>query len=349
MGGNYKRYRSLPAKSGDDMKKALITGISGQDGSYLAELLLEKGYEVHGIIRKVSFEDVRHRLRNITHIQDKIYLHGASLESQLSLYKVVKNVKPDECYHLAAMSFVNYSLDESSILTTNFNGTHYLLEAIKELVPSCRLYFAGSSEMFGYADISPQNELTLLRPSSMYGISKLAGYHLVNIYRKRYGIFICTGILYNHESPRRGFEFVTRKITSTAVKIKMGLENKLVLGNLDARRDWGYAPDYVRAMWMMMQQGVPDDYVVATGKIHSVLNFVENTFKMLNLDYKDYVITDHKLYRAAEEVPLIGDSQKIRDRLGWKRTKNLIEIIEEMVKEDIKMEGLRYHYDSSII
>ena len=331
------------------MKKALITGISGQDGSYLAELLLKKGYEVHGIIRKVSFEDAGHRLMNIAHIQDKICLHGASLENQLSLYQVIKNVQPDECYHLAAMSFVNYGLDESSILTTNFNGTLYLLEAIREIVPSCHLYFAGSSEMFGYVDISPQNELTPLRPRSMYGISKMAGYHLVNIYRKRYGIFICTGILYNHESPRRGFEFVTRKITSTAVKIKMGLEHKLILGNLEARRDWGYAPDYVRAMWAMMQQDIPDDYIVATGKTHSVQDFVKITFKMLNLNYKDYVVTDQKFYRAAEEVPLSGDSRKIRARLGWKTTKNLTEIIDEMVKEDLKIEGLRCSYDSSII
>ena len=331
------------------MKKALITGISGQDGSYLAELLLEKGYEVHGIIRKISFEDAGHRLSNISHIQDKICLHGASLENQLSLYKVVKDVKPDECYHLAAMSFVNYGLDESSILTTNFNGTHYLLEAIREIIPSCRVYFAGSSEMFGYAGISPQNEFTPFCPRSMYGISKLAGYHLVNIYRKRYGIFICTGILYNHESPRRGFEFVTRKITSTAAKIKMGLKTKLILGNLDARRDWGYAPDYVRAMWMMLQQDIPDEYIVATGKTNSVEDFVKITFKMLNLNYEDYVVTDRRFYRAGEEVPLCGDSQKIRNRLGWKTTKSITKIIEEMVKDDLKIEGLRCGYGSSII
>ncbi|ACV63604.1 NAD-dependent epimerase/dehydratase [Desulfofarcimen acetoxidans DSM 771] len=331
------------------MKKALITGISGQDGSYLAELLLEKGYEVHGIIRHISFEDTGYRLSNIAHIQDKIFLHGASLENQLSLYKVVKEVQPDECYHLAARSFVSYGLDESSILTTNFNGTHHLLEAICEIVPSCRVYFAGSSEMFGYAGTSPQNEFTPFYPRSMYGISKLAGYHLVNIYRKRYGIFICTGILYNHESPRRGFEFVTRKITSTAAKIKMGFKIKLILGNLEARRDWGYAPDYVRAMWMMLQQDTPDDYIVATGRTNSVKDFVDITFKMLNLNYKDYVVTDQRFYRSGEEVPLCGDSQKIRSRLGWKTTKLLTEIIEEMVQEDLKAEGLRCDYGSRII
>ena len=331
------------------MKKALITGISGQDGSYLAELLLEKGYEVHGIIRKISFEDAGHRLSNIAHIQDEICLHGASLENQLSLYKVIKEVQPDECYHLAAMSFVNYGLDESSILTTNFNGTHYLLEAIREIVPLCRVYFAGSSEMFGYADLAQQNELTPFRPRSMYGISKLASYHLAKIYRKRYGIYVCTGILYNHESPRRGFEFVTRKITSTAAKIKMGSEKKLVLGNLHARRDWGYAPDYIRAMWMMMQQNTPDDYVVATGKTNSVLDFVRIAFEMLNLDYSDYVVSDQKFYRSAEEVPLCGDNRKIKTNLGWRPTKSLVQIIEEMVKNDLKNEELRSGSGSSII
>ncbi|MFA7466943.1 MAG: GDP-mannose 4,6-dehydratase [Desulfotomaculaceae bacterium] len=331
------------------MKKALITGISGQDGSYLAELLLEKGYEVHGTIRKVSFEDYGHRLRNIAHLRDRICLHGASLENQLSLYKVIRDVRPHECYHLAAVSFVNDGLDESSIVTTNFNGTHYLLEAVREVVPSCRVYFAGSSEMFGYIDTFPQNESTSFSPRSMYGISKLAGYCLAKIYRKRYGIFICAGILYNHESPRRGFEFVTRKITSTAARIKAGQEQKLVLGNLHARRDWGYAPDYVRAMWLMMQQDLPDDYIVATGKTHTVLDFIKTTFSMLHLDYREHVVTDRMFYREAEEVPLCGDNHKIKNRLGWNTSKDLPGIIEEMVREDLKMVQLGGGYAPGII
>jgi GDPmannose 4,6-dehydratase len=217
------------------VKRALITGITGQDGSYLAELLITKGYEVHGIVRRPSIEDAAHKLSNIKNILNQVILHTASLDNHLSLYKVISQVQPDECYHLAASSFVSYSFDdEFSILSSNFNGTHYLLASIKEIAPNCRFYFAGSSEMFGSANVAPQNEFTPFNPRSIYGISKLSSHHLVRNYRERYELFACSGILYNHESPRRDFKFVTRKITSSVAKIKVGLESKLFLGNLDA-------------------------------------------------------------------------------------------------------------------
>lgn len=248
-------------------KTALITGITGQDGSYLSEYLLDRGYEVHGIIRRVAIEDPERRLWRIRHLLDKIQLHSASLESYASIFKVVDTVKPDECYHLAAQSFVSYSFeDEFSTFGTNIDGTHYVLSALKELAPECRFYFAASSEMFGNAKASPQNENTPFFPRSTYGISKLAGYHLTRNYREAYGLFALNGILFNHESPRRGFEFVTRKVTGTVAKIKLGLANELRIGNLEAKRDWGYAKDYIKAMWLMLQQDKPDDFVIATGK-----------------------------------------------------------------------------------
>ncbi|MGB5632730.1 MAG: GDP-mannose 4,6-dehydratase, partial [Waterburya sp.] len=266
------------------MKKALLTGITGQDGSYLAEFLLAKGYEVHGIVRRTSIEDAAHKLSNLKEILNKIVLHTASLDNHLSLYKVINQVQPDECYHLAASSFVSYSFDdEFSILSSNFSGTHYLLASIKEIMPVCRFYFAGSSEMFGSASNSPQNELTPFNPRSIYGISKLSSHHLVRNYREQYDLFACTGILYNHESPRRDFKFVTRKITSSVAKIKLGLQDKLYLGNLDAVRDWGYAPDYVYSMWLMLQQDTPRDYVVASGINHSVREFVKYAFDCVGL------------------------------------------------------------------
>ena len=268
-------------------KVALITGIAGQDGSYLAEFLLSKGYEVHGIVRRIAIEDAEHKLKNISHLLDKITLHTASLDNVLSLIKTVRDVSPDECYHLAASSFVSYSFeDEISILNNNVNSTHYLLAAIKEFSPQCRVYFAGTSEMFGTVTHSPQNEKTPFNPRSIYGISKVASYHLVKNYRELYELFACTGILYNHESPRRGYEFVTRKIVSAAVKIKLGLQEELILGNLDSCRDWGYAPDFVKVMWLMLQAATPDDYVVATGETHSVREFVETAFSCLDLDYE---------------------------------------------------------------
>lgn len=313
-------------------KKALITGIAGQDGSYLADLLLSKGYEVHGIVRRIAIEDSAHKLKNIAHLHDRVKLHVASLDNVLSLIKTIREVIPDECYHLAASSFVSYSFeDEMSILNNNINSTHYLLAALKEFAPDCRFYYAGSSEMFGTVDHSPQDERSSFNPRAIYGVSKVAGYHLVKNYRHQYDMFACTGILYNHESPRRGYEFVTRKIVSSAVRIKLGLQDSVSLGNLDAHRDWGYAPDYVNAMWLLLQADSPDDYVVATGKTHTVREFVEIAFACLGLDYKQYVNVDPKFFRPAEQIQLCGNPAKIQEKLGWLRTKTLEEIIREMV------------------
>ena len=319
-------------------KKALITGITGQDGSYLAEFLLEKGYEVHGIVRRVALEDPARRLFRIAHIQDQIRLHSASLESFASLFRVVNEVKPDECYHLAAQSFVAYSFeDEFSTLNTNINGTHFILSAIKDCAPDCRFYFAASSEMFGNTETVPQNETTPFNPRSAYGISKLAGYHLAKNYREAYGLKVSCGILYNHESPRRGYEFVTRKITSNIAKIKAGTENKLRLGNLDARRDWGHAKEYVKAMWKMLQQDIPDDYVIATGKTHSVREFVEIAFSYVGLNFEDYVVIDPQFVRPSEIHLLRGDASKAQRELGWKHTSCLEDLVHEMVEEDLKL------------
>jgi GDPmannose 4,6-dehydratase len=321
-----------------DGKKALITGIAGQDGSYLAEFLLSKNYEVHGIVRRTALEDAIHKLSNLSRIKDKVTLHSASLDNHLSLYKVIRDILPDECYHLASSSFVSYSFDdEFSIVVNNFSGTHYLLASIKEVVPHCRFYLAGSSEMFGNAPVSPQNETTSFNPRSIYGITKLASHHLVCNYREHYGIFACTGILYNHESPRRGFEFVTRKITSSAARIKLGLQNTLSLGNLDASRDWGYSPEYVQAMWAMLQQPAPDDYVIATGITHTVREFAQYAFEHVGLDYRDYVTVDQFLYRESEKTTLCGDASKARTKLNWKPEKGFRDIIVEMVDNDLRL------------
>lgn len=323
-------------------KKALITGIAGQDGSYLAELLLEKGYEVHGIVRRIAIEDTEHKLKNIRHVLEKVHLHVASLDNVLSLIKVVKDVAPDECYHLAASSFVSYSFeDEISILNNNVNSTHYLLAAIREFVPHCRFYFASSSEMFGNVSYYPQDENTPFNPRSIYGISKVAGYHLAKNYREQYGLFVCLGILYNHESPRRGYEFVTRKIVSSAVKIKRGLQETLTLGNLDAYRDWGYAPDYVRAMWLMLQKEAPDDYVISSGETHSVREFVETAFTDLELDYRKYVKIDPQFFRPAEKVILCGNPAKAISKLGWSRTASFKDIVHIMIEGEMALNTKR--------
>jgi len=320
------------------MKRALITGITGQDGSYLAELLLEKGYEVHGVIRRVALEDPEHRLLRILHIKDQLQLHSASLESLPSLYRIFQKVKPDECYHLAAQSFVTYSFDdEFSTFNTNINGTHHILAALRDCAPNCRLYFAASSEMFGKVRETPQNELTPFHPRSAYGITKVAGFDLTRNYREAYGLHASCGILYNHESPRRGFEFVTRKITSYAARIKLGIAKNLQLGNLGAMRDWGHAREYVRAMWLMLQQDKPDDYVIATGEQHSVQECLEVAFSYLGLDYREFVAVDENFFRPAEVETLLGDASKARENLGWSCEVKFQELIEEMVESDLEL------------
>ena len=318
-------------------RKALITGLTGQDGSYLAELLLEKGYEVHGTVRRIAIEDPDHRMRRVRHLIDDITLHSASLESYPSLFKVIQKIQPDECYHLAAQSFVSQSFDdEFSTMNTNINGTHHMLSAIKEAAPFCRFYFAASSEMFGRVRETPQNELTPFYPRSAYGISKVAGFHLTRNYREAYGLHATSGILYNHESPRRGFEFVTRKITHQAVRIKLGLETQLRLGNLDAKRDWGHAQDYVRAMWLMLQQDAPDDYVIATGQMHSVRQFAQAAFSHLGLDYEKYVVVDPRFFRPTEVEILLGDPSRAKQMLGWSHTHSFNELVTAMVEEDMQ-------------
>ena len=318
-------------------KKALITGITGQDGSYLAEFLLDRGYEVHGTIRRVALEDPDHRMWRILSIRDRVTLHAASLESYASLFRVVAEIKPDECYHLAAQSFVSYSFeDEFSTINTNINGTHHVLSAIKENAPDCRVYFAASSEMFGQARETPQSEGTPYHPRSPYGISKVAGYHLTQNYREAYDLFACNGILFNHESPRRGFEFVTRKITRGAAKIQAGLADELVLGNLEAMRDWGYAGDYVRAMWMMLQQDEPGDYVVGSGKAHSVKDFVRAAFEHADLDFEKYLRIDKQLYRPAEVNVLCADRRKATETLGWEPEVEFEGLVRMMVDADIE-------------
>jgi GDPmannose 4,6-dehydratase len=318
------------------MRKALITGITGQDGSYLAELLLSKGYEVHGIVRRVAMEDPTHRMWRLRHCIDTLILHPGSLESYASIFKVVEEVGPQECYHLAAQSFVSYSFeDEFSTINANINGTHFLLSSLKHKAPNCRFYFAASSEMFGNPKVSPQKEDTPFHPRSPYGISKVAGFDLTRNYREAHSLKASSGILFNHESPRRGFEFVTRKISSHTAKIKLGLEKKLTLGNIDAQRDWGHARDYVKAMWLMLQQDEPKDYVIATGTSHSVKEFLEIAFSTVGLRYNDYLEIDEAFYRPSEVYALKGDSTKAKKELGWKHEVSFENLVAEMVKSDM--------------
>jgi len=318
-------------------KVALITGITGQDGSYLAELLLSKGYEIHGTVRRVALEDATHRLWRIRKILNDIILHSASLESYASIFKIVQKVKPDEVYHLAAQSYVVYSFeDEFSTLNTNINGTHYILSAVKEFNKNLKFYFAGSSEMFGKVNQTPQTENTPFHPRSSYGISKVAGYHLTRNYREAYNLHASTGILFNHESQRRGFEFVTRKISYAVARIKKDLQKKVKLGNIKAKRDWGHSQDYVMAMWSMLQQKNPGDYVVGTGIEHSVDEFAKKAFEHVGLNYKDYVIVDDNLIRPAEVDTLLADYSKAKKILKWEPKISFDDLVTSMVESDLE-------------
>ena len=319
------------------MKKALITGISGQDGSYLSEFLLKKNYEVHGIIRRVALEDETHRLWRLRNIRNEVKLHSGSLESFPSLAKIINKIQPDEIYHLAAQSYVGNSFeDEFSTLNTNINGTHYMLSSMKEFSPKSKFYFAGSSEMFGKAVESPQNENTKFYPRSAYGISKVAGFELTRNYREAYNFYEIAGILFNHESPRRGFEFVTRKISLAVAKIKNNLQKELTLGNIKAKRDWGHAKDYVEAMWLILQQKKAEDFVIGTGDQHSVEDFLDIAFKHIGKNYRDYIRIDERLFRPAEVETLLADPTNSKKKLKWEPRIKFEDLVQEMVEADLK-------------
>ncbi len=314
-------------------RTALITGVTGQDGSYLAELLLEEGYRVVGMVRRASTEN----FERIAHLRDRLDLRQADLLDELSLIDLVRDVRPDEIYNLAAQSFVPTSWRQP-VLTAEFDavGVTRLLEAMRLAAPAARFYQASSSEMFGKVRETPQRETTPFHPRSPYGVAKVFGHYITVNYRESYDLFACSGILFNHESPRRGLEFVTRKVSDGVARVKLGLARELRLGNLDARRDWGFAGDYVRAMWLMLQQPTPDDYVVATGESHSVQDLVRIAFECVGLDWREHVVQDPALLRPAEVDHLIGDATKARTRLGWAPRVSFPELVEMMVRADIE-------------
>ena len=314
--------------------RALITGITGQDGSYLAELLLDRGYDVHGMVRRSSTET----FQRLQHIRDDIVLHTGDLLDQRSLVDVLRECEPDEIYNLAAMSFVAASWSQP-VLTAEFTGTGVtrMLEAMREVVPEARFYQASSSEMFGMVREVPQRETTPFYPRSPYGVAKCYGHFITVNYRESYNLFAVSGISFNHESERRGLEFVTRKVTHGAAAIKLGLQDELVLGNLDAERDWGYAKDYVEAMWLMLQQGEPEDFVIATGKTHSVRDLVRVAFEHAELDPEAHVRTDPRFLRPAEVEHLVGDASKAREQLGWEPRTSFEEMIRLMVDSDLEL------------
>jgi GDPmannose 4,6-dehydratase len=312
--------------------RALITGITGQDGSYLAEFLLDKGYEVYGVVRRSSSPN----LWRIEHILDRIQLKPGDLLDQLSLIKIIDEVRPQEFYNLAAMSFVPASWDQP-LLTGEYNaqGVVRAMEAIRQVDKTIRFYQASSSEMFGKVRAVPQSEDTPFYPRSPYGVSKVYGHYITVNYRESYGLYACSGILFNHESPRRGIEFVTRKVTDGVARIKLGLAKELRMGNLDARRDWGFAGDYVRAMWLMLQQDEPDDYVVATGETHSVHELIELAFGHIGLDWQQYVTLDERFLRPAEVDLLMGTAAKAKQKLGWAPTVDFRGLVRMMVDADV--------------
>jgi GDPmannose 4,6-dehydratase len=315
-----------------ESRRALITGITGQDGSYLAEFLLEKGYTVFGMMRRAS----RDNYERLHHIRHRLELRQADLLDQLSLIRLLEESRPHELYNLAAQSFVPTSWNQP-VLTGEFTalGVTRVLDAIRLVDPSIRFYQASSSEMFGKVRETPQNELTPFHPRSPYGVAKVYGHAITVNYRESYGLFACSGILFNHESPRRGLEFVTRKVTDGVARIKCGLAHELRLGTLDARRDWGYAGDYVQAMWLMLQQDQPDDYVIASGESHSVQDLVELAFSYAELDWRRYVVSDPLLRRPADVDRLLGDASKARRRLGWTPKIRFPELIQMMVEADL--------------
>jgi GDPmannose 4,6-dehydratase len=317
-------------------RRALITGVTGQDGSYLAELLLEQGYEVHGMVRRSSTE----KFDRIEHLRNRITLHQGDLLDQRSLVDALRASRPDEIYNLAAMSYVAVSWIQPT-LTAEFTGVGVtrMLEAMRETCPEARFYQASSSEMFGKVRKTPQNEATPFYPRSPYGVAKAYGHHITVNYRESYGLFACSGILFNHESPRRGLEFVTRKITWHAAAIKLGFADELRLGNLDAKRDWGYALDYVHAMWLMLRQAHADDYVIATGRTNTVRRCLEIAFDRVGLDWERYVVIDDSLKRPAEVDLLVGDAGKAKAELGWEPTTSFDELIALMVDADLDLLG----------
>jgi GDPmannose 4,6-dehydratase len=313
-------------------KTALITGVTGQDGSYLAELLLHKGYQVGGVVRRSSTEN----FQRIEHLRDRLQLYQADLLDQTSLARVLEQSRPDEIHNLAAMSFVPTSWKQP-VLTAEFTATGVtrLLEAVRQICPRARFYQASSSEMYGKVHEVPQTEVTPFHPRSPYGVAKVYGHYITMNYRESYNMFACSGILFNHESPRRGLEFVTRKITHGVARIKLGLAKELRLGNLEARRDWGFAGDYVRAMWLMLQQDEPDDFVVGTGETHSVEEFVRVAFGHVGLDWKKYVVVDPEFYRPAEVDLLLSSPAKAKEHLGWRPEVNFEQLVRMMVDADV--------------
>lgn len=320
------------------MKRAFITGIAGQDGSYLAEFLLMKGYEVHGGVKERFLGNDDPRAVHLVPFLDKLTIHECDVTKESHIDRCVEMIAPDEIYHLASDLEPRVLFDEEdSILKVNFESSRFILRAVKRFASKTRVYIAGSSLMFGSPEVSPQNEHTPMNPTTPYGISKTAAYHLARMYRSTYGIYACTGILYNHESPRRDERFLPRKITKAAARISKGLEKELVLGNVDAKRDWGFAGDFVESMWLMLQQEVPDDFVIGTGKVHTVRDILDIAFERVGLLWKDYVRVDDALFRKNDPVALVADSSKARQKLGWAPKVTLEELIRMMVDEDLRI------------